>query len=122
LRGKRSGIRTTNSLGAATLELRQLRYFVKIIELGSLGRAALELDVGVSALSQQISKLESELCTRLLNRTSTGVTPTSAGFAFLHHAQLTLRQAENAIMAAHRGRMSGYVSVHRLPRRCSRYR
>ena len=93
------------------MELRQLRYFVKIIELGSLGRAALELDVGVSALSQQISKLESELCTRLLNRTSTGVTPTSAGFAFLHHAQLTLRQAENAIMAAHRGRMSGYVSV-----------
>lgn len=97
--------------GAHALELRQLRYFVKIIELGSLGRAALELDVGVSALSQQISKLESELCTRLLNRTSTGVTPTSAGFAFLHHAQLTLRQAENAIMAAHRGRMSGYVSV-----------
>ena len=93
------------------MELRQLRYFVKIIEHGSLGRAALELDVGVSALSQQISKLESELCTRLLNRTTTGVTPTSAGLGFLHHAQLTLRQAENAIMAAHRGRMSGYVSV-----------
>lgn len=93
------------------MELRQLRYFVKIVELGSLGRAALELDVGVSALSQQIGKLENELSTRLLNRTSTGVTPTSAGAAFLHHAQLTLRQAENAILAAHRGRMSGYVSV-----------
>jgi len=93
------------------LELKQLRYFVKIVEHGSLGRAALALDVGVSALSQQIGKLESELSTRLLNRTSTGVTPTSAGFAFLHHAQLTLRQAENAILAAHRGRMSGYVSV-----------
>ncbi|WP_191486772.1 LysR substrate-binding domain-containing protein [Pseudomonas sp. FEN] len=93
------------------MELKQLRYFVKIVEHGSLGRAALELDVGVSALSQQVGKLESELSTRLLNRTSTGVTPTSAGFAFLHHAQLTLRQAENAILAAHRGRMSGYVSV-----------
>ncbi|NNN24090.1 MULTISPECIES: LysR substrate-binding domain-containing protein [Pseudomonas] len=93
------------------MELRQLRYFVKIIEHGSLGRAALELEVGVSALSQQISKLESELSTRLLNRTTTGVTPTSAGMAFLHHAQLSLRQADNAIMAAHRGRMSGYVSV-----------
>jgi LysR family tcuABC transcriptional regulator len=93
------------------LELRQLRYFVKIIEHGSLGRAALELEVGVSALSQQIAKLESELCTRLLNRSSTGVTPTSAGMAFLHHAQLSLRQAENAILAAHRGRMSGYVTV-----------
>jgi hypothetical protein len=89
LRGKRSSIGTTHSLGAATLELRQLRYFVKIIELGSLGRAVLELDIGVSALSQKIYKLESELCTRLLNRTSSGVTPTSAGFAFLHHAQLT---------------------------------
>lgn len=93
------------------MELRQLRYFVKIVEHGSLGRAALELEVGVSALSQQIGKLENELCTRLLNRTSTGVVPTSAGAAFLHHAQLTLRQAENAIQAAHRGRMSGYVSV-----------
>ncbi|WP_247841576.1 LysR substrate-binding domain-containing protein [Pseudomonas sp. MWU12-3103b] len=93
------------------MELRQLRYFVKIIEQGSLGRAAMELDVGVSALSQQIAKLESELSTRLLNRTTTGVTPTSAGMAFLHHAQLCLRQADNAIMAAHRGRMSGYVTV-----------
>ena len=93
------------------MELRQLRYFVKIVEQGSLGRAALELDVGVSALSQQIAKLEHELATRLLNRTTTGVTPTSAGMAFLHHAQLCLRQSENAIMAAHRGRMSGYVTV-----------
>ncbi|WP_449433215.1 LysR family transcriptional regulator [Pseudomonas putida] len=97
------------------MELKQLRYFVKIVEHGSLGRAALELDVGVSALSQQISKLESELSTRLLNRSTTGVTPTSSGFAFLHHAQLTLRQAQNAIMAAHRGRMSGYVSVGLAP-------
>ncbi|MEW7855192.1 LysR substrate-binding domain-containing protein [Pseudomonas chlororaphis] len=97
------------------MELRQLRYFVKILEHGSLGRAALELDVGVSALSQQIAKLESELSTRLLNRTTTGVTPTSSGMAFLHHAQLCLRQAENAIMAAHRGRMSGYVTVGMAP-------
>lgn len=93
------------------MELRQLRYLVKILELGSLGRAALELDVGVSALSQQIGKLESELSIRLLNRTTTGVTATSAGLAFLHHAQLTLRQADNAVLAAHRGRMNGYVSV-----------
>lgn len=35
--------------------------------------------------------------------------------AFLHHAQLCLRQAENAIMAAHRGRMSGYVTVGMAP-------
>lgn len=97
------------------MELRQLRYFVKIVEHKSLGRAALELEVGVSALSQQIGKLESELQTRLLNRSSVGVTPTNAGIAFLHHAQLTLRQADYAVQAAQRGRMSGYVSVGLAP-------
>ncbi len=58
------------------MELRQLRYFVKTCELRSMGRAALELDLATSALSQQISRLESELSTRLLQRSSTGVTPT----------------------------------------------
>ena len=93
------------------MELRQLRYFVKVVEMTSLGRAALELEVGTSALSQQMSKLEDELATRLLNRTSAGVSPTAAGLAFLHHAQLTLRQADAAVQAAQRGRMRGYVSV-----------
>lgn len=97
------------------MELRQLRYFLKIIECKSLGRAAVELGIGVSALSQQVSKLENELSTRLLYRTSTGVVPTSAGVAFLHHAQLTLRQAEHAVQAAQRGRMSGHVSVGLAP-------
>jgi len=97
------------------MELRQLRYFLKVVEFKSMGRAALELGMGTSALSQQISKLESELCTRLLNRSSTGVTPTHAGLAFLHHAQLTLRQADHAIQAAQRDRMSGYVSLGLAP-------
>lgn len=97
------------------MELRQLRYFIAVLEHKSLGRAALELNIGTSALSQQISKLENELCTRLLSRTTTGVVPTNAGLAFQHHAQLTLRQADNAIQAAQRGRMSGYVSVGLAP-------
>ena len=35
------------------MELRQLRYFVRVAELGSIGRAARELEVVASALSQQ---------------------------------------------------------------------
>ena len=65
------------------MELRQLRYFVKVCELRSMGRAALELDLATSALSQQISRLEGELSTRLLRRSSTGVTPTDAGIGEL---------------------------------------
>ncbi len=47
------------------MELKQLRYFISIVESGSLGKAAQKLDVGTSALSQQIAKLEDELSTRL---------------------------------------------------------
>ncbi len=46
------------------MELKQLKYFIAVIESGSLGKAAKNLDIGTSALSQQISKLESELSIR----------------------------------------------------------
>ncbi|QXZ08644.1 LysR family transcriptional regulator [Comamonas sp. Y33R10-2] len=97
------------------MELRQLRYFVRIVELGSMSRAALDLDLVQSALSQQISRLESELCTRLLQRTPRGVTPTEAGLAFFHEAQLTLRHAAQAIHAAQKARLSGAVSMGLSP-------
>ena len=97
------------------MELRQLRYFVRVVELGSMGRAALELEVVTSTLSQQISRLESELATRLLQRTSSGVVPTDAGLAFLHQAQLALRHADDAVRAAQLARLSGHISVGLAP-------
>ncbi|EGH6955716.1 tricarballylate utilization LysR family transcriptional regulator TcuR [Salmonella enterica subsp. enterica serovar Typhimurium] len=97
------------------MELRQLRYFVRIIETGSMGSAAQDLDIGVSALSQQMSRLENELAIRLLQRTSRGVTPTNAGLAFYSQAQLALRHADDAILAAREARLSGYVSVGMAP-------
>jgi LysR family tcuABC transcriptional regulator len=60
------------------MELRQLAYFVRIVELGSISRAARDLQLGQSALSQQISRLEGELSTRLLRRAHNGVVPTEA--------------------------------------------
>ena len=97
------------------MELRQLRYFVRVVELGSMSRAAMDLDMVQSALSQQISRLESELSTRLLQRTSKGTVPTEAGIAFFHEAQLTLRHADQAIQAAQKARLSGAVSIGLSP-------
>lgn len=97
------------------MELRQLRYFVRIIETSSMGSAAQDLDIGVSALSQQMSRLENELAIRLLQRTSRGVTPTNAGLAFYSQAQLALRHADDAILAAREARLSGHVSVGMAP-------
>jgi LysR family tcuABC transcriptional regulator len=97
------------------MELRQFRYFVRVVELGSMSRAAVDLEVVQSALSQQISRLESELATRLLQRSSKGVVPTEAGLAFFQQAQLTLRHAEEAARAAQQSRLSGTVSIGLAP-------
>lgn len=97
------------------MEMRQLRYFVRTVELGSMGKAALDLNIGVSALSQQISRLESELAIRLLQRTSRGIVVTDAGLAFFSQAQLSLRHADDAVRAAKQARLSGHVSVGMAP-------
>lgn len=97
------------------MELRQLRYFVRVVEFSSMGKAALALDVTTSTLSQQISHLESELSTRLLQRLPTGVVPTGAGIVFYRHAQTVLRQVEIAADAAQGERLSGKVSVGMAP-------
>ncbi|MCD2514295.1 LysR family transcriptional regulator [Comamonas endophytica] len=97
------------------MELRQLRYFVRIVEMGSMSRAARELDVVQSALSQQITRLESELAVRLLQRTPRGVVPTEAGVAFFREAQLALRHADQAVRSARRSRLSGSVSLGLAP-------
>src|SRR6218665_3573935 len=96
------------------MELCQLRYFVRIVELGSMGRAALDLDMVQSALSQQVSRLEGELSTRLPRRTSR-VVATEAGVAFFREAQLTLRHADQAVRVARQARLSGTVSVGLAP-------
>lgn len=93
------------------MELRQLRYFVRVVEFGSMGRAAKDLGIGTPALSQQVSRLEGELSTRLLQRSATGVRATDAGMAFYKQAQLSLRHADDAVRAAQQARLSGHVSV-----------
>lgn len=93
------------------MELRQLRYFVRVVEAGSIGRAAMSLGMVTSALSQQISRLEGELSTRLLQRSASGVVPTDAGLAFFRQAQLALRHADDAVTAAQQARLAGHVSV-----------
>ena len=97
------------------MELRQLRYFIRVVELGSMGRAAADLGMVTSALSQQISRLEGELSVRLLQRTTTGVVPTDAGVAFWRQAQLALRHVDEAARAAQHARLSGHVSVGLAP-------
>lgn len=76
------------------MDVRQLRYFVTIVDFGSLGKAAEKLYVAQPSLSQQIARLEEDLGVALLVRSPQGVKPTAAGQAMYRHARLVLRQME----------------------------
>jgi LysR family transcriptional regulator, nitrogen assimilation regulatory protein len=99
------------------VNLKRLQYFVKIVDIGSLTQAADILHVAQPALSQQLATLEGEVRQQLLVRTKRGVTPTEAGRVLYRHAQLILRQCEQArvdMIAAGQG-LSGQVSVGLAP-------
>jgi len=80
-----------------------------------MGRAAKELGLVTSALSQQMSRLEGELSTRLLQRSAAGVRATDAGMAFYKQAQLAIRHADDAVHAAQLARLSGHVAIGMAP-------
>lgn len=80
------------------MELRQLRYFVKVAETLNFSEAAKALYVTQSTLSQQVKQLESELGTQLFARSSHSVALTEAGQELLPYAQKTLRDAELCVV------------------------
>jgi LysR family hca operon transcriptional activator len=85
------------------MEWRHLRYFVAVVEEGSLTTAAeRRLHTSQPSLSRQIRDLESEVGAQLLSRSVHGVELTPAGKAFLEHARLALMQADAAVEAARR--------------------
>jgi len=85
------------------MELRHLRYFVAVVEEGSLTTAAeRRLHTSQPSLSRQIRDLEYEVGAELLSRSVHGVELTAAGKAFLEHARLALMQVDAAVEAAHR--------------------
>jgi LysR family transcriptional regulator, hca operon transcriptional activator len=85
------------------MELRHLRYFVAVVEEGSLTTAAeRRLHTSQPSLSRQIRDLEYQVGTELLSRSVNGVEMTAAGKAFLNHARLALMQVDAAIEAARR--------------------
>jgi len=78
------------------VDTRRLHAFMKIVDAGSITRAADILHIAQPALSQQVSALESQFKQQLLVRSKRGVVPTEAGAALYRHAQRILRQLELA--------------------------
>jgi LysR family tcuABC transcriptional regulator len=99
------------------MDMRQLRYFVQIVESGSLAKASRQVFIAQPALSQQMTRLEEEVGKPLLVRSSKGVTPTENGEALYHHAKFMLRQLDQAVSVARQehATVSGRVALGLAP-------
>ncbi|MCV7179806.1 LysR family transcriptional regulator [Mycolicibacterium sphagni] len=101
------------------MELRQLEYFIAVVEEANFTRAAERQRVAQPAVSAQISRLEREVGQPLLDRTRREVRPTAAGTAMLPYARAALaaiagaRAAVDEVASLVRGSVAiGTVTAH----------
>jgi LysR family transcriptional activator of glutamate synthase operon len=78
------------------MELRQLAYFEAVVRYGGFSRAAEQLRIAQPAVSAQVRRLEAELGTLLLERTTRRVALTDAGELFLARARAVLGLLDEA--------------------------
>jgi DNA-binding transcriptional LysR family regulator len=83
-------------LEIAGVNLNRLAYFAAVVDAGSFTRAAGRLGISKAVVSQQVARLEEEIGTTLLVRTTRKVHPTEAGLAFHARCTFILREAEDA--------------------------
>lgn len=95
------------------MEIHQLQYVIEVAKHRHFTHAAEEICVAQSSLSQQITKLETELGVKLFDRTTRTIHPTTAGAEFIVHAQEILSKIETAqqCMQAHVGLTKGTINI-----------
>jgi DNA-binding transcriptional LysR family regulator len=79
-----------------SINLNRLAYFAAVVDAASFTRAADRLGITKTVVSQQVARLEQELKTSLLVRTTRRVEPTEAGRLLHARCLMILREAENA--------------------------
>lgn len=99
------------------MELHQLEYVVAVAKNRSFTRAALEISITPSSLSQQIKKLEDELGVVLFDRTTRTVYVTPAGAELVAMAREVLSNVDDirTAMRRHIGLESGHIRLGNFP-------
>ncbi|ANL35868.1 MULTISPECIES: LysR family transcriptional regulator [Rhizobium] len=76
--------------------LRQIQYFVAVAEQGSVTRAAQNLSISQSSVTEALKELETDLGVALFERHPRGLTITHNGHQFLRHATKILASVSDA--------------------------
>ncbi|MGP1387963.1 MAG: LysR family transcriptional regulator [Thainema sp.] len=100
-------------VNGSKIKLFQLRAFVAVVEQGSFGKAAVELELTQSAISHAIAGLETELGVVLFTRGQHGATLTPIGSEIVDHARQMLQHLEQLVNKTQqvRGLEAGQVRV-----------
>ena len=104
------------------MELRQLQYLLAVVEEQSFTKAAARLHVAQPWVSAQVRQLETELGQTLVDRSPSGVRPTTVGAAVLPHARgaLAAVTAVSDTVDQLAGLLRGRVTVATVPSVASR--
>ena len=95
----------------------EMGIFARVVDRGSFAAAAADLGLSPSAVSKLMSRLESRLGVRLINRTTRRLALTAEGEVFLDRSRRILdaiEAAENEIASARRA-AHGHLRVHAFP-------
>ncbi|SEN15517.1 DNA-binding transcriptional regulator, LysR family [Luteibacter sp. UNCMF331Sha3.1] len=97
-------------------EFAELKAFVTVVERQSFARAAEQLGLSPSALSQTIQQLEGRIGARLLNRTTRSVAPSASGELLYRRIAPSFREIADAVAEASdaTGRMTGTLRINTL--------
>lgn len=99
------------------MKFQHLKYFVAVFEEGSFSAGAQRVNATQSGLSMHVRQLEDRYQVQLLNRSSTGVTPTEIGKSFYRDAVRVLQATSDAEtnLRAMSGAVTGHVTVGLMP-------
>lgn len=95
----------------SAISLRALRAVVAVADAGTFTGAALQLDLGQSAVSHSVARLERTLGTELFVRRRDGVEPTDAAVRLLAQIRPALAAIDDALDHAVRGPDGGAVAI-----------
>lgn len=76
--------------------LQAIELFIRVVDLGSFSKAALDMGMGQPTATKLVAALEKRLGSRLLHRTTHGVTPTEIGALYYDKCKLIVHHMDEA--------------------------